>query len=115
MRNKFRLIIDRLLNNVYEEIGDQDGFYDNMLFDALDSIDRGEATFASLRSALSLFRDKVNNKDNAYPHPYGPLKVRHLVNINHWIGEAFQSLRKLETPDYTPHLDRPAVEVTTDK
>lgn len=110
MDTKFRPIVGSLLNSVIDEIGDQEGFYDSHLFDLLGRIDDGEAvTVAEVRAAIVLFRDKINNKGGAYPHPCGPLKMCHTINVNHWIGEAFQALRKVQNPDYVPVLDRPAV------
>lgn len=110
MDTKFRPIINSLLNRVNDEIGDQEGFYDSHMFSLLDRIYDGEAvTVAEVRTAIVLFRDKINNKGGAYPHPAGPLKVRHTININHWVEVALQALRKVQNPDYVPVLDRPAV------
>lgn len=111
------IIVNTFNECMYQEIGDQDGYYDRSIWvfidryyayeeagyptnDTFDWIEAG-------KQALIQTRDVITADD----HPSGPLKARHKLEVLHNLSTALTSLKMLKYPNYIPVLDRVAVRV----
>lgn len=104
-------IVNSFNESMYEEIGDQDGYYDGAIRSFSDAYYNyaEEGYPANSMDWIKLAKDalvQTRAKITADDHPLGPLKMRHKMNILWNLGTALTSLKMLKYPNYIPVLER---------
>jgi hypothetical protein len=112
IHHKVYEIVSAFNESMYEEIGDQEGYYDHDIMLFVDKyyaqcdghLDGHEATdwIEFAKSTLIAVRTKINSDD----HPLGGLKTKHKINLNYSYGQALVELKKLKYPNWKPLLER---------